>query len=621
MQKRRASVTVEADGTVSFYMYAPYARQVEVAGLGGFFSTDKVALEPDGEGGFYKSIAAFHGAMYYYFWYVDGVRICNPDAEISYGCFTPINTFEVPEAGEDFYFAKKVPHGMVHLCKYHAEGNGHIKECYVYTPPGYEKEKEKKYPVLYLQHGVGENETGWIWQGKLNFIMDNLIAAGQCRDMVIVMSSGYAFCDGEYPVFYPGDFDKELVESIIPYIEAHFRVKRGRNNRAMAGLSLGSAQATDSVAKHMELFSALGVFSGVAIHELERICESSQPLYVVFMSCGSREKEILLGMQEMEKKLCLAGKCPVSHVYEGYHEWHVWRKSLRDFVKLLFRWDETEADDTMAEKRVLLSREQLLRQTGEEQMLFFDPVYRQIVFASDEQGRPAGTYPDALHGITVTKDVVQIAYYAPGADRVEVEIAENNTVALEAAAGKEGYWETKLEGMEPGFLPITFYMNGTAVINPDAPVGYTAGRACNYLEIPEPAFPLSELSNSPHGQIQIHYIQVDAETLHTVPCYVPAQMEAEDNKKGVIVLQAASGETGFCWLHQGKAANMADQLLAQEKMKKRKILMVDDEISRQEIAQVLTAYGEEKVEWFEKKTEETWTACRHRLAAFFQSEC
>ena len=621
MQKRRASVTVEADGTVSFYMYAPYARQVEVAGLGGFFSTDKVALEPDGEGGFYKSIAAFHGAMHYYFWYVDGVRICNPDAEISYGCFTPINTFEVPEAGEDFYVAKKVPHGMVHLCKYHAEGNGHIKECYVYTPPGYEKETEKKYPVLYLQHGVGENETGWIWQGKLNFIMDNLIAAGQCKDMVIVMGSGYAFRDGEYPVFYPGDFDKELVESIIPYIEAHFRVKRGRNNRAMAGLSLGSAQATDSVAKHMELFSALGVFSGVAIHELERICESSQLLYVVFMSCGSREKEILPGMQEMEKKLCLAGKCPVSDVYEGYHEWHVWRKSLRDFVKLLFRWDETEADDTMPEKRVLLSREQLLRQTGEEQLLFFDPVYRQIVFASDEQGKPAGTYPDALHGITVTKDVVQIAYYAPGADRVEVEIAENNTVELEAAAEKEGYWETKLEGMEPGFLPITFYMNGTAVINPDAPVGYTAGRACNYLEIPEPAFPLSELSNAPHGQIQIHYIQVDAETLHTVLCYVPAQMEAEDNKKGVIVLQAASGEKGFCWLHQGKVANMADQLLAQEKMKKRKILMVDDEISRQEIAQVLTAYGEEKVEWFEKKTEETWTACRHRLAAFFQSEC
>lgn len=104
----------------------------------------------------------------------------------------------------------------------------------VYTPYGYE-EGDERYPVLYLQHGVGENETGWIWQGKTNFIMDYLIAEGKCEKMIVVMSSGYAFKDGEKPVFYPGNFESELIHNIIPYIENNFRVRKGRDYRAMAG--------------------------------------------------------------------------------------------------------------------------------------------------------------------------------------------------------------------------------------------------------------------------------------------------------------------------------------------------------------------------------------------------
>ena len=153
-KEREKSVTFEKDGSVTFYMYAPYAKRVEVAGLGGYFSTDKIELEPDNVGGFSKNVKELHCAMHYYFWYVDGVRVCNPYAGISYGCFAAINTFEMPEKGVDFYEAKEVPHGMVNLCKYHSEVSGHVKECYVYTPYGYEKNKHEKYPVLYLQHGV-----------------------------------------------------------------------------------------------------------------------------------------------------------------------------------------------------------------------------------------------------------------------------------------------------------------------------------------------------------------------------------------------------------------------------------------------------------------------------------
>lgn len=156
----RPSVTVKEDGAVIFYLYAPAAKIVQVAGLGGYFTNKKIDLMPDGQGGFFAEVQDFHWGMHYYFWYVDGVRICNPYAGISYGCFAAINTFEVQEKNVDFYFAKDIPHGTVSICKYVSKVSSHLKECYVYTPYGYE-EGDERYPVLYLQHGVGESETGY----------------------------------------------------------------------------------------------------------------------------------------------------------------------------------------------------------------------------------------------------------------------------------------------------------------------------------------------------------------------------------------------------------------------------------------------------------------------------
>lgn len=150
IEKKRAgrpSVTVKEDGAVIFYLYAPAAKIVQVAGLGGYFTNKKINLMPDGQGGFFAEVQDFHWGMHYYFWYVDGVRICNPYAGISYGCFAAINTFEVQEKNVDFYFAKDIPHGTVSICKYASKVSSHLKECYVYTPYGYE-EGDERYPVL-----------------------------------------------------------------------------------------------------------------------------------------------------------------------------------------------------------------------------------------------------------------------------------------------------------------------------------------------------------------------------------------------------------------------------------------------------------------------------------------
>ena len=573
----RPSVTVGENGTVEFYMHAPNAKKVQVAGLGGYFTNERIDLESDGEGGFYKKITGFHWGMHYYHWFVDDVQICNPKAGAAYGCFEAINTFEVPEPGTDFYEIKDVPHGTVSICKYGSSVSGHLKESYVYTPFGYESHPDKTYPVLYLQHGVGEDEIGWIWNGKMNFIMDNLIAAGKCKEMIVVMSSGYAFEEGEHPVFFPGDFDRELIQDIIPYMEQHYRIRKGRNNRALAGLSLGSVQVSNTASRHMELFSALGVFSGVSLDAANAICENEKDaLELMFLSCGEEEKEILDGMKAADRSMKQAGKPCVQKAYEGYHEWHVWRKSLRDYVQLLFDWDMAEKSDIPAYQEAEVAKEQLLRQTSEDQMLFFDPVYRQIHFDVDADGNPAGTYPDIPHGIEFTGEgEAAFALYAPEAKKVEVDVFDCGKVLLTPSSEWEGYWMGSLKNIEGGFHYVTFTVNDTKVVNPEAPVGYGCFQAINYIEMPEKNFHLHELDQVPHGKIHLNYYP-SSQTGRMKLCYVYTPYgyeEKMDKDYPVLYLQHGGGENEIGWVRQGKIANIADHLIAEDKMKEMVIVM------------------------------------------------
>ena len=305
------AVKVWEDGTVEFYLYAPTAETVEVAGVGGYFDAAPLALLPDGNGGFYRKIENFPRGMHYYHWFVDGVKLFHPKAGFSYGCFETINTFEVPERGAEFYYLKEVPHGTVHLAKYASGVNGHLKECYVYTPYGSQKDPSRRYPVLYLQHGVGENETGWIWQGKLNYIMDNLIAEHKCREMIVVMSCDYAFIEGEEAVFFPGDFDRELMEDLIPYVETHFPVKRGRNYRALAGLSLGSALAARSVCRHRDKMEKEAIYRYLSVEEiLKRVlriikAEEAEGKWELFATYAVISPIGRSGKTRLAKSICL----------------------------------------------------------------------------------------------------------------------------------------------------------------------------------------------------------------------------------------------------------------------------------------------------------------------------
>ncbi|BCJ94198.1 hypothetical protein acsn021_17670 [Anaerocolumna cellulosilytica] len=577
----RQGARVYDNNEVEFCYYAPGAKKVSIAGISGSMSCEPIELVSEENGYFSRRVQGIEPGFHYHNWFVDDVQVRNPFGAFCYGCFEPINFFEVPEEEDDFYFLKDVSHGEVRMEVYQSSVNGHLKSCYVYTPPEYHQQWEKTYPVLYIQHGVGESESGWLWNGKLNFIMDNLLAEGKCKEMLVVMCSGYSFQEGEDPVFYPGDFDKELMEDVIPFIQSRYRTKTGRDNKAIAGLSLGSAQASLTVVKHPGVFSALGVFSGVAISELDNLTigMDKRPDYVL-LAAGEGEERIISQQKEYQDKLRNAGIACDMASFKGFHEWHVWRKSLARFVQNIFNKESTDllTEDTRARTnhidtvcQRIENTEIFARQTYEMQPLFFDTVYKGVIFAVDEKGRPAGRYKDIQPGVVIKEQgVAEFYFIAPKAKSVEVQILGMERIALHKAAGslgEEGYWQGIVREITPGFHYHEYFVNGISVINPWAPLGYGCFKPINYLEMPEPDFDIYLLRSVPHGSIHMNYYK-SSQTGRTKVCYVytpPGYEENREKRYPVLYLQHGGGETEIGWIWQGKICNIMDNLLALQK--------------------------------------------------------
>ena len=574
----RWGIRLEENGEVTFTMFAPKAETVEVAGISGSMSSDKIKLEKDEQGYFTKTVAGILAGFHYHDWFVDGVKVINPAAPITYGCFGAKNFFEIPTSEDDFWLMKEVLHGDVQFHHYISSVNGHMKRCLVYTPPAYEKKADKKYPVLYIQHGVGEDEMGWIWNGKLNLILDNLIAEGQCEEMIVVMCSGYAFKKDEDPVFYPGDFTKELIEDCIPYVEGKFRVKKGRANRAMAGLSLGSAQAIQIVARHQELFAHLGVFSGVKDEELETILKQHEayPMQTVLLTAGVGEEGINKVQKAYGERFVNLGIVGGQRAYKGYHEWHVWRESLRDFAKFIFKSETSEEEGTFEGHQCSISKEQLDKQTFAMHLLMFDPIYKEVIFGFDEKGRPAGKYRDTPCGVEILdahRGCARFWFYAPLATSVAVDIWGMELANMEKQ--EDDWWCVEVEHIENGFHYYGIKVNGVDVVDGNAPVGYGGFRAINYLEMPEEDFEDYRLTEVPHGVIHMNYYRSE-ETGRYKLCYVytPPTYEDDPSKRyPVLYLQHGGGENEIGWIWQGKIANLADNLIAKGEMREMLIVM------------------------------------------------
>ena len=332
-------------GKAEFNYYAPDAERVSVKGWGGTMPQE-YALEKK-EDGYWQAVADdIQAGFHYCDFYVDGVRTVNPLAPVGYGSFRVCNFFEMPSEEDAFWLLQDVPHGTVQMCLYPCTMTGKTRVAWVYTPPKYDEEPDRRYPVLYLQHGGGENESGWIWQGKVNYMADNLIHEGRIAEMIIVMNDGYAFHPDGSGNPAMGDIDEVLVEDCIPFIDRKFRTIPDRHHRAMAGLSMGAMQSNMGVFRNPEYFANAGMFSGgfhpkgdrYDLTEVFSDPEKFNELFdVCFIASGEQEQPMCDELREMVKEQNALGVHTHFYSCPGYHEWETWRNAAKHFMELLFR--------------------------------------------------------------------------------------------------------------------------------------------------------------------------------------------------------------------------------------------------------------------------------------------
>ncbi len=344
---------VDAQGRATFTLYAPKAQEVAAD-----ICSKVYPMTKDATGMWKVTTDPLVVGPHYYRLIVDGVQVNDPNVYTVYGCGSCYSLIEIPEAPEVaayYTFNKDIPHGQVRECQYWSEVSGRMRRCFVYTPAGYDS-NTNKYPYFILQHGMAENETGWHEQGKMANIMDNNIASGEAVPMVVVMDNGdcdygWGTIPGETQNDFGGKFESVVINDLIPYVEKNFRVRTDRENRAIAGLSWGGHQAFDIGLAHTELFSGIGAFSG-AIFVFPGMPLASlwngiftdadkfnDEVPVLFMSNGTEEG---LGGMALDRMLSDAGIRYTRYVSEGTaHEWLTWRRSLNEFVKLLFHGPAT----------------------------------------------------------------------------------------------------------------------------------------------------------------------------------------------------------------------------------------------------------------------------------------
>ena len=334
---------VNSERIVRAQLKAPDAVTVKLD-IGGV----KYPMKRDADGVWTGDSAPQDEGFHYYQFEVDGASVPDPGSLYYYGAGRWGSGIEVPAHDQDFYALKNVPHGDIREVNYWSETESKMCHCFVYTPPGYDSSKKKRYPVLYLQHGSGENEHGWSEQGKTGLIMDNLIAEGKAEEFIIVMDNGtwtrpQGMQRGGRPSNWADGFMNRLVKDIIPMIDARYRTKADRKHRAMAGLSMGGMQTKAITMKNPDVFSALGMFSGGVITAEEAAqTEGFKEAYdLIFISYGSHElKNPRWGQNQQAVTEELRASGMNAHFYvspETAHEWQSWRRSLYQFAQLLFK--------------------------------------------------------------------------------------------------------------------------------------------------------------------------------------------------------------------------------------------------------------------------------------------
>lgn len=354
---------VDPDGRVTFRVVAPEATHVaaDICGI-------KWPMVNNGKGVWTVTTAPLVCGFHYYFLTIDGINVIDPASQTYFGCGKMCGGIDIntnisgnanllqsmkgatmtDEEIALYSFDNKIKHGQVRECKYWSAFEGKERRCFVYTPASYESGKAK-YPVLYLQHGMGEDETGWSTQGKMQYIMDNLIASGKAKEMIVVMDNGncshsFGTKKGESMAEFGASFTPVLLKDIIPFIDKTFRTKTDKKSRAMAGLSWGGKETLEITTANLDKFCAIGTFSGAIFGvDIQKYnggvftdaAKFNKEINYFFMGCGTEEN---FGTERMVESLKAAGINVEFYASQGTaHEWLTWRRCFAEFVPHLFK--------------------------------------------------------------------------------------------------------------------------------------------------------------------------------------------------------------------------------------------------------------------------------------------
>ncbi len=331
------------NGHAVFRVKAPEAQKVQLD-LG-----KKYDMVKNAEGVWETTTDSLSEGFHYYSLIIDGLAVADPASESFYGMGRMASGFEVPFKGDAYYEIRNVPHGDIRIKNYYSNVTNSWRNFYMYTPPGYDQNSTEKYPVLYILHGGGEDQRGWATQGKTDLIVDNLISQKKAVPMIVVM------VDGNLPANGFGEgalilFEKELKQSVIPFVEQNYRVKTDANSRALAGLSMGGIQTLYTGIKNTDLFAYLGVFSSGWIQPMQKDIADAQYEFMknnadkingnlkqFWISQGGKEDIAWKNCQTMIAKF---DEMKIKYAYSEYpggHSWPVWRNNLFNFAQLLFK--------------------------------------------------------------------------------------------------------------------------------------------------------------------------------------------------------------------------------------------------------------------------------------------
>ena len=342
-QRRQVIVSpqVEQDRRVTFRLRAPDAQAV---GLSVQFAQGTQPMTKDANGIWSVTVGPAEPEIYEYNFVVDGLQTADPaNSWLKFWGGAARNLVLVPGQPPMFFEQQPVPHGTVHIHKYASKSLGITRGLYVYTPPGYEENLQAKYPVLYLFHGMGDTEDAWTVVGRANLIVDNLLAAGKAKPLVIVMPYGHtpsAPADvrglGNYSAF-----EKDLIEDVIPYVQKSYRVSTEQKDRAIAGLSMGGGQSLTIGLGNLNLFGWLGAYSSAVPRDpsLDKLLAEpktiNDKLRLFWIGCG-RSDFLFQANQKFLERLNTEEIKHIAHITDGAHEWRLWRIYLNEFVPLLF---------------------------------------------------------------------------------------------------------------------------------------------------------------------------------------------------------------------------------------------------------------------------------------------